>query len=68
MVRKKNKPTITFTEILCLAIRQIDSDISEWETRLKDMPNAISAATAKMRAQREVLVSMYYIENGAAYE
>lgn len=70
---KKATPVITYTEILCLAIRSIDAEIGNWRKRLEGLPDEIirerlAACTDNLNEKRDALKTMYRIETGTDYE
>ena len=64
----KREPIITFTEIICLAIRSIDSDIESWRERVQTDFNAFHEFTAPLHRKRDALKQMYRNETGVDYE
>lgn len=67
---KKNNPIITHTEILCLAIRQIESEIKSQESYMGGIPEC-EAFLENYKNERihklEALKEIYQIETGAEY-
>ena len=68
---KKTTPIITHTEILCLAIRSIETDIRNQKEFMGGIPeceamleNYINDRTPKLEALKE----MYRIETGTDYD
>ena len=74
----KNEPVLTHTEILCLAIRQLQSDIEDIKRRgeslaektgNKEMANDIVAKLiAPITPKLEAIKEMYHIETGSNFE
>ena len=65
---KKREPIITFTEIICLAIRSIDADIETWRDRTDGNFDLFCECTLHLRQKRDALKQMYFNENGVDYE
>lgn len=65
---KKREPIITFTEIICLAIRSIDTDIESWRDRFKDDFNSFCEYTLTLQQKLDALKMMYRNETGVDYE
>ena len=73
MAKKKAEPIISFTEILCLAIRSIDAEIGEWRKRFEGLPaevieERLVICTSNLNEKRDALKTMYRIEAGTDYE
>lgn len=74
----KTNPIITHTEILCLAIRQLQSDIEDIKRRgeslaektgNKEMASDIVAQLiAPITPKLEAIKEMYHIETGSNFE
>lgn len=73
---KKDKPIITHTEILCLAIESLENTIRGWDENVeKGKDEATRKMLIEMREQTvarltpklEALKSMYKIETGTDY-
>ena len=70
MARKNNAPSITHTEILCYAIRAIEAEIAEWETRCRgreDFEEMIEQVTGHLKIKLKALKEMYRLETGHEY-
>lgn len=65
---KKREPILTFTEIICLAIRSIDAEIETWRERTADDFDLFCECTLPMRQKRDALKQMYRNETGVDYE
>ena len=70
---KKITPVITHTEILSRAIRSIEADLADWDTKGDGIPQAqrdamLAAATKELREKLEALKLLYRIETGADCE
>lgn len=67
MARKKPEPVITHTELLCLAARTLEADISHWEEACADWPNGAAQAAeicARQIKQLDAIRQMYLFETG----
>lgn len=69
---KKNAPIITYTEILCRAIKSIDADAKELEGKAASVPAEIGKPwledeMAPLMAKRDALCNLYRIETGTDY-
>ena len=62
---------ITQTEIICLAIKALDTQINEWNKKFADAGDEgikfVMKMTADMRAKREALKQLYLIQTGTEY-
>lgn len=68
----KNKPIITYTEILTRAIRCTEWDIAEWRIKCESLPAgqrgmALAAATKELAEKLEALKTLYRIETGTDF-
>ena len=63
---------ITQTEIICLAIRALDSEIEGWRTKFakggEEGQRIFESVTAEPRMKRETLLTLYLIQTGKNYE
>lgn len=74
----KNEPVLTHTEILCLAIRQLQSEIEDINHRGKNLAektgnkemasDIVAQLIAPMTPKLEALKEMYRIETGTNFE
>lgn len=67
MAKTKPAPTITHTELLCLAYRTLEADVRHWETAFAGRPDAAEAVTqicARQLAQMDAIRTMYRYETG----
>lgn len=77
-MQKKPEPVITHTEILCCAIRHLESELKDIECRgerlaertgNKEMADGIVAALSEpLLPKLDALKKMYHIETGTDYE
>jgi len=71
MARRKNpEPIITQTEILCYAIRWLETRVGEWRRATATMENAdeaLSEICGRELAQISALKELYYIQTGTDY-
>ena len=62
---------ITQTEIICLAIRALDSEIETWRTNCanggEEWERIFERMTAEPRMKRETLRTLYLIQTGTEY-
>ena len=62
---------LTQTEIICLAIRALDADITAWRTKCEkggeEGAKIFDLMTADMRQKRETLCTLYKIQTGKDY-
>lgn len=59
---------ITQTEIIVLAIAQIDARIEEWRKYCEGKPeNIFRQVTADLHSKRETLCTLYLIQTGENY-
>lgn len=66
----KTKPIITHTEILCLAIRNIEDKILDQTAQLGAIPSCdemLNACISEGIAKLDALKEMYRIETGTEY-
>ena len=63
---------ITQTEIICLAIRALDTEIEKWRTKCEkggeEGQKIYEMMTAEPRMKRETLLTLYLIQTGKNYE
>ena len=63
---------ITQTEIICLAIRTLDSEIEKWRVKCsnggEEGQRIFESMTAESRAKRETLCTLYLIQTGKNYD
>lgn len=67
----KATPVITHVEILCRAIRNIEDEISNQESVMKDIPGCkdmLTAYIAERESKLNALKEMYRIETGTNYD
>lgn len=70
-MEKKTTPIITHTEILCLAIRQLEHEIDETRKKCEGIPGSepLLQFTIKESAPKlEALRTLYKIETGTDYD
>lgn len=63
-------PVITYTEILCRAIRNIEDEIKSQEAQMRGIPECeafLNAFVNERRTKLEALTAMYRIETGTNY-
>ena len=68
---KKNTPIITYTEILCNAIRNIENEIRNQQNYMGGIPECeamLQAFVNERTPKLEALKEMYRIETGADYD
>ena len=62
---------ITQTEIICLAIRALDSEIESWRVKCakggEEGRQIFESMTAGARMKRETLCTLYLIQTGTNY-
>ena len=62
---------ITQTEIICLAIRALDTEIEMWRTKCanggEEGQQIFERMTAEQRMKRETLRTLYLIQTGTEY-
>ena len=71
----KTTPIITHTEILCYAIRHIEAEITEWNSKAQKAPDEyrqmiIDMAKSnidQLQAKLDALKALYHIETGKPY-
>lgn len=70
-MEKNQTTTVTYKEIICLAIKCIDHEIDDYEERAKGKGTEAEALVAEitkpLREKLEVLKSLYHIETGVEY-
>lgn len=63
---------ITQTEIICLAIRALDTEIEAWRTKCskggEEGQRIFESMTAESRMKRETLCTLYLIQTGTNYD
>lgn len=73
----KNEPILTHTEILCLAIRSLESEIEDIKRKGENLGHRINKETADgitktlmepLTPKLEALKQMYRIETGTDYD
>ena len=68
---KKNTPLITHTEILCLAIRNLEQELKTKTQYYEGIPECqtfLEAALKELTPKLEALKEMYRIETGTDYD
>lgn len=68
---KKPTPIITYTEILCRAIRSIEAEIRNQQNYMGGIPeceNILRAFAEERTPKLEALKEMYRIETGTDYD
>lgn len=62
---------ITQTEIICLAIKALDTDIETWRRKCaaggEEGEKIFERMTSEMRMKRETLCTLYLIQTGTEY-
>ena len=62
---------ITQTEIICLAIRALDTEIETWRSKCaaggEEGQQIFESMTAEMRSKRDMLCCLYRIQPGEVY-
>ena len=62
---------ITQTEIICLAIRALDTEIETWRTKCanggEEGQRLFESVTADAQAKRKLLCELYFIQTGSVY-
>ena len=62
---------ITQTEIICLAIRALDTEIETWRTKCanggEEGQQLFESVTADAQAKRRLLCELYFIQTGSVY-
>lgn len=58
---------ITQTEIIVLAIKQLDAQIENWRVQCKGEENIFRQVTADLQSKRETLYTLYLIQTGENY-
>ncbi|MBO7423896.1 MAG: hypothetical protein J6T99_11015 [Oscillospiraceae bacterium] len=60
---------ITQTEIICLAICQLDHQIEDWKKKCHGMADStvLNTATAPLKEKRQELRTLYRINTGEEY-
>ena len=62
---------ITQTEIICLAIRSLDTEIETWRTKCaeggEEVQRIFESMTAEAQMKRETLRTLYLIQTGKEY-
>ena len=62
---------ITQTEIICLAIRALDTEIETWRTKCanggEEGQRIFEKTTSESRMKRETLRTLYLIQTGTEY-
>lgn len=71
MKKIQETASVTYKEIICLAIKALDAEIAEFEGKSAEMGDTVQVVIARITKplyeKRDVLKTLYRIESGVEY-
>ena len=73
MAKKRSNPVITHTEILCLAIAQLQNQVQAYAEKASQFPKAhpnvelLEAMADSLKAKIDAIKTLYMMETGVEY-